>query len=217
MQAAAAIAADVGDPTWRPHAAGSVVPHWEALSFDTLWPQAQTRLPSVRAAIAQEDYAEKLVDVERRNAFPVPNISVGRVNENDIGRGTLLGFSVAIPVFDRNQGPIARARAEAMGMHLRSQATIIAAESELRRATEQLSKRQELTERFEKDGLALVPQLRQMAQDSYTLGRGSVLELVDSIQAVAEKKNTYLDLLEAALQAEVDVRVATGELGADLP
>ncbi|GAA4339544.1 TolC family protein [Pigmentiphaga soli] len=214
LQAAAQVAADVGDPDWRPRAVGSIVPQWKALSFDALWPQAQQRLPQVRAALAEQDYADKLVQVARRDAYPVPSVSVGRLN-NDLGRSTEFGLSVAIPVFDRNQGPIARAEAEAEGMRLRSQAIIVAAQSELRRATEQMERREQLTERYQREGLAMVPQLRQMAQDAYTLGRGGILELIDAIQAVAEKKNTYLDLLQAALQAEVDVRIASGELGVE--
>ncbi|WP_158213457.1 TolC family protein [Pigmentiphaga sp. NML080357] len=215
LQASARVAASVGAPAWRPRAAGSIAPHWTALSFDTMWPQAQNRLPTVRAALAQQAFAEKQLDAERREAYPTPTFMVGRLNNNE-GRSTEYGVSVAIPLFDRNQGPIARAAAEADGMRLRSRAIVVAAEGELRRATEQLDRRQQLAERFEKEGLAMVPRLRQMAQDAYTLGRGSILDLVDAIQAVAEKKNTYLDLVEAVLQAEVDVRIASGELGADL-
>ncbi|RZS78633.1 TolC family protein [Pigmentiphaga kullae] len=215
LQASARVAASVGAPAWRPRAAGSIVSHWTALNFDAIWPQAQNRLPSVRAALAQQAYAEKQLEAERRQAYPTPTFMVGRLNNSE-GRSTEYGVSVAIPLFDRNQGPIARAAAEADGMRLRSRAIVVAAESELRRATEQLGRRQQLADRFEKEGLSMIPRLRQMAQDSYTLGRGSILDLVDAIQAVAEKKNTYLDLLEAVMQAEVDVRIASGELGADL-
>lgn len=220
LLASANLAADVGEPAWRPRALGSIVPRWETLSFDAMWPQARERLPVVRAALADVEFANRIIDMERREAYPVPQISVGRINErDDVGaraHNTQYGVSMAIPLFDRNQGPIARAEAQAQGMRLRSRAVILVAEGELRRATEQLNRRQQLTERFEKEGLAQVPRLRQMAQDSYTLGRGGILELVDAIQTVAEKKNTYLDLLEAALFAEVDVRIASGELGADL-
>ncbi|GGX35793.1 cytochrome c [Pigmentiphaga litoralis] len=215
-EASARVAADVGEPAWRPRAAGAIVPRWASLNFDAMWPQAQTRLPSVRAALAQQTFAEKILESERREAYPVPTLSVGRVNNRQEGNSNTFGISMGIPLFDRNQGPIARAVAEAQGQQLRARAVILAAEGELRRATDQLNRRQQLTERFEKEGLAMTPRLRQMAQDSYTLGRGGVLELVDAIQAIAEKKNTYLDLIEAALQAEVDVRVASGELGADL-
>ncbi len=216
LDASARVAAAIGEPGWRPRAAGAIVPHWDALDFASMWPQAQARLTNVKAALAQQAHAEKLLETARRDAYPTPTFSVGRINNRVDGGSMEYGVSVAIPLFDRNQGPIARAQAEAYGLSLRSRAIIVAAEGELRRATEQLNRRQQLTERFEKEGLAMVPRLRQMAQDSYVLGRGSILELVDAIQAVAEKKNTYLDLLEAALQAEVDVRIASGELGADL-
>jgi len=216
VQASARVAASVGAPAWRPRAAGAIVTNWNAASFESLWPQAQHRLPSVRAALAQQDVAEKQLQAERRNAYPTPTFTVGQLRNGD-GRSIEYGVAVSIPLFDRNQGQIARAAAEADGMRLRSRAVVLAAEGELRRAAEQLDRRKRLADRFEQDGLAMIPRLRQMAQDAYTLGRGSILDLVDAVQVVAEKKNTYLDLAEAVLHAEVDLRVASGELGADLP
>lgn len=214
-EAAAHLAADVGAPAWRPRAAGSIVSHFDQVDTEALWKQAQDRLPNLRAAKADQDYAEKQLTAEQRQAWPVPTVMVGRLNYDGQPSGTELGVSVAVPLFDRNQGPIDRAQAQAQGTRLRSQATLVAAESELRRAAEQLNQREQLALNFEKDGLAMIPRLRQMAQDSYTLGKGSILDLVDAIQAVAEKKNAYLDLLQDVMQAEVDLRIATGELGAD--
>ncbi|MDX3904189.1 MAG: TolC family protein [Pigmentiphaga sp.] len=215
LQVSARLAASVGAPAWRPRAAGAIVTDWSAPSFETLWPQARERLPAVRAALAQQTFAEKQLEAERRQAYPTPTFTVGQLNNGE-GRSAQYGVAVSIPLFDRNQGPIARAAAEADGMRLRSRAIVLAAEGELRRTTEQLERRRQLAERFQKEGLSMVPRLRQMAQDSYTLGRGTILDLVDAIQAVAEKRNSYLDLLEGVLQAEVDVRVASGELGGDL-
>jgi cobalt-zinc-cadmium efflux system outer membrane protein len=216
QQAAAEVAGDVGAPAWRPRAQGNIVTHFDPVNADALWQQAQSRLPQVRAALAQQEFAEKQLAAEKKQAIPVPTVMLGHLTYQGQAGGMEAGVSVGIPLFDRNQGPISHAAAEADGARLRSQATVIAAENELRRAAEQLNKREQLASRFEQDGLSMVPRLRQMAQDSYTLGRGSILDLVDAIQAVAEKKNAYLDLLQATMQAEVDLRVASGELGADL-
>lgn len=206
---AAKLSNAVGSPSWRPIAAGSLSLPATALNFEALWPQAQQNLPAVRAALAEKTFADQRIIVARREALPVPSVGVGSVR-SESGRENVIGLSVSIPLFDRNRGAINRAEAEARGLQLRSQATIVSAQAELMRATEQFARLQALTERFERNGLEILPRLRQMATDSYRLGRGGILELIDAIESQTEKKVVYLDLLEDALQAEVDVRVASG-------
>ncbi len=211
-QAASRLAALAGAPGWQPRAEG--VPRLPAAPppAGLLWADAQERLPAVRAARAEEAQARQRIELERREAWPVPVVGVGRLRDAD-GRHTVLGVSVTVPLFDRNEGPIARARAEADGQRLRRDAVVRAAETELLRAADQFQRRRALADRYAQQALAPLPELRRMAQDAYTLGRGGILEFIDALQAVAERQTTYLDLLEDALQAELDLRAATGALG----
>ena len=207
--ASAGVAAAVGASEWRPRAIGTLRPPAAATDFASRWETARERLPAVRAALAAESLAETLVSVERREALPTPRIGVGRLRDSD-GRHTLIGVSVEIPLFDRREGPIARAVAVADESRQRRRAVVLAAEADLRRAVEQLQRRERLTSRFQTDGLSLLPELARMARDAYQLGRGSILELVDAILAGDEKQVAYVDLLEAVQQAELDVRFASG-------
>jgi len=207
--ASSGVAAAVGATEWRPRAIGTLRPPDVATDFASRWETARQRLPAVRAALAAESLAETLVSVERREALPTPSIGVGRLRDSD-GRHTLIGVSVEIPLFDRREGPIARALAVADESRQRRRAVVLAAEADLRRAVDQLQRRELLTSRFQATGLSLLPELGRMAQDAYQLGRGSILELVDAILAGAEKQVAYVDLLEAVQQAELDVRFASG-------
>jgi len=209
--AAAQVAAAVGVSDWRPQAVGTLRPAPDAGDFAVRWQAAQERLPSVRAALAAEALAETLVDVERREALPTPTVGVGRLRDVD-GRHTLIGLAVEIPLFDRREGPIARALAVADESRQRRRAVVLAAEADLRRSVEQFQRLQGLTERFREEGLAQLPELGRMARDAYQLGRGSILELIDAILAGAERRVAYADLQENVLRAEVDVRTASGTL-----
>lgn len=62
--------------------------------------------------------------------------------------------SVEIPLFDRRQGPIERAKVEADQAELRRDAAVLAAQSELQRALQQLSLRRTAVRDYEKEGLA---------------------------------------------------------------
>jgi len=200
-----------GSPNWQPIAVGTLQPTLSKTSFDTLWQHAQDNLPNVRAAMAEQMLADKMIEVEKREAWPTPAFGVGRLRDSE-GRHTVIGVSVEIPLFDRRQGQIAKAQAQAYEASLRREAVIRNAQNELRRATSLLAQRIALTERFRHDALDLLPDLNQMAQDSYSLGKGSILELIDSIQSISEKEITYLDLTEEMLRAEVDVRFASGDM-----
>jgi cobalt-zinc-cadmium efflux system outer membrane protein len=208
--AASRLAAAVGAPGWRPEAVG--LPALPAPQPDVaaLWQDAQARLPELRSARSEEALARQRIEVERREAWPVPAVGVGRLRDAE-GRHTIVGVSVTIPLFDRNQGPIARARVEAEARRLQRDAVALAAEAELRRAADQFQRRRALAARYEAEGLARVPELRRMAEDFYTLGNGGILEFIDAIQAVAERRIAWLDLVEGAMVAELDLRMAAGD------
>lgn len=210
--ASAQLAATVGATGWRPRAIGSLRPAVGNGDFAVRWDRARTRLPAVRAALASEELARTLVAVERREAWPTPRIGVGRLRDGE-GRHALVGVSVEIPLFDRREGPIARARAVADESRQRRCAVILAAEAELGRSVDQFQRLHRLTERFEADSLAALPALERMARDAYQLGRGSILELIDALLAGAEKRIAHVELVESVLKAEVAVRAASGELG----
>ncbi|MEH3085752.1 MAG: TolC family protein [Xylophilus ampelinus] len=212
--AAARLAAAAGAPGWRPEAAGLPALPAPRPDAGALWREAQERLPELRAARSEEAQARQRIEVERREAWPVPAVGVGRLRDAD-GRHNIVGVSVVIPLFDRNQGPIARARAEAEARRLQRDAVALAAEAELRRAAEQFQRRRQLAARYEAEGLARVPELRRMAQDFYTLGNGGILEFIDAVQAVAERRIAWLDLVEGAMAAELDLRTAAGDFAPD--
>ncbi|WP_206606472.1 TolC family protein [Steroidobacter cummioxidans] len=203
------LAIAVGQPEWRPVALGKLQPSREPLTFDALWPQAEYRLSSLRAAAAAETAAEKRSELARREALPTTAITVGEQRERG-ARDFVYGVSISIPVFDRQQGAIGRARAEANRARLQNRAQRLAAETALRRATDQLAQRRALTERFERDGLSQLPELRRMARDAYKLGQGGILELIDAIQSVAQKQLAHLELLESVFEAEIAVQAASG-------
>ena len=56
------------------------------------------------------------------------------------------------------------------------------------------------------------PALRQMAEDAYRLGRGSVLELIDAARTRVDARVTGIDLRLGIVQQELRIQAVTGGL-----
>lgn len=214
LRAAATHAAQVAAiPRWNARAEGSVQTLEQQLpDYETLWAQAGTRLPALRSAQAELDQARHKIDVARRDALPTPSVGVTRVKSRGDGNYTQWGVSMEIPLFDHNQGAIDRAKMEAEQAELRWQAANRNAQSELYGALQQLELKRESVHAYEKQGLSQIDPLKQMAGDAYRLGQGGILELIDALGSITEHRLEYLDLVKDYLDAEWQVRLASGNV-----
>lgn len=214
LRAAATHAAQVAAiPRWNARAEGSVQTLEQQLpDYETLWTQAGTRLPALRSAQAELDQARHKIDVARRDALPTPSVGVTRVKSRGDGNYTQWGVSMEIPLFDHNQGAIDRAKMEAEQAELRWQAANRNAQSELYGALQQLELKRESVHAYEKQGLSQIDPLKQMAGDAYRLGQGGILELIDALGSITEHRLEYLDLVKDYLNAEWQVRLASGNV-----
>ena len=212
--AMAKLAQVAAKPRWQAQAEGSMqtLGQQQVTEFDELWKQASARLPALRSAQAELDQARHKISVAERDALPVPSVGVTRVKSRPDGSYTQWGVSMAIPLFDRNQGAIDRARAEAEQAQLRWEAASQNAQSDLYTALQQMQLKRDSVQSYEKEGLSQIEPLRQMANDAYRLGQGGILELIDALGSITEHRLEYLDLVKDYLDAEWQVRVASGNL-----
>ncbi|WP_353234936.1 TolC family protein [Diaphorobacter ruginosibacter] len=211
LAAASAHAAQVAAiPLWNARAQGSLQTLEQQRGYEELWSLASARLPALRSAQAELDQARQKIELEKRNALPTPSVGVTRVKSRPDGNYTQWGVSVDIPLFDRNQGAIDRARMEAEQADLRWQAANQAARSELFGALQQLELKRASVHAYEKEGLSQIEPLRQMANDAYRLGQGGILELIDALASITEHRLEYLDVVKDYLDAEWRVRLASG-------
>lgn len=212
--AASRVASIAALPQWQVRVEGSLqaTDIRRAPSFDQLWNTAQTQLPTLRAAQAELDRARQKIKLEQREALPTPTFGLARIRNSTEGSFNQVGVNVEIPLFDRRQGQIERAKVEADQAELRRDATVLAAQAELQRALQQLALRRTAVRDYEKEGLAQIAPLHQMAQDAYKLGKGTILELVDALGSINEHRLEHLELVKDMLDAEWEVRLASGDL-----
>src|SRR5262249_45117339 len=109
------------------------------------------------------------------------------------GRGNSLGFffTTNLPVFNRNQGEIERARQEQRQLEARYSALQAQIESEVDTAYAQYDIARNTVERIEGTMLNKARDVRQITEYSYRRGEASFVEFLDATRAYNETIQTY--------------------------
>jgi len=210
---AGTLAALLGLRDWRPQAAGPLRPL--ELNADALAkPRDRAPMsPATVAAIREETAAKSAIEVARRERWPTPSVVAGRAWTSDpFGAANYLGLSVEIPILDTRRGPLAKAEAEAITATLRRELAQAEVGANLERLANVIAARQSALQRFEQEAAMRLPGLQQMAEDAYRLGRGSILELLDSTRSRYELQQTRIDLVATLYEAQLRFLATSGDL-----
>ena len=120
------------------------------------------------------------------------------------------GFSLPLPLFDRNQGALARAAAQNRAADSAARAGLDEARAEIENAALVLTRRRESLQAFEGAVTERIPVLRRMAEDAYREGSADVLELLDANRSLKDVELSRVQQLEAAKLAEEALVAAAG-------
>ena len=211
VERAGQLATLLGIRGWQPRAAKSL--NTLALPVSTIAKPRDGVMtsPAVIAAQNEESAAKLGVDVAKSERWPVPSLSLGRAwTSEPFGSANYVGLSVELPLLDTRRGLQARAESDATAATLRREL----AESETAAQLEQYAgiiriREAALAEHDRKAG-ARLPGLRQMAEDAYRLGRGTVFDLLDATRSRAELQQTKVELLAALVDAQIRYLAASG-------
>jgi cobalt-zinc-cadmium efflux system outer membrane protein len=97
---------------------------------------------------------------------------------------------------------------------LRREVTVAETVANIERLRDLVERRRVALDRFEREAASRLAALRDMAEDSYQLGRTSVLELLDAARSRHELQQNRADLTASLLQAQVRLAIL---LDAQLP
>lgn len=150
----------------------------------------------------QRDQARSLADLRLQLAQGKVDYTIGteyRRQQGLAGRGNSLGvfFSSNLPVFNRNQGEIERARQEQRQIEARIKALTATIATEVETAYLQYSNARTTLERIEGRMLAKAKDVRSITEFSYRRGEATLIELLDAQRA-------YNDTIQAYNEARAD-------------
>lgn len=202
--ASADLAGAVGVAGWAPRAIGVLEP-------GTAVPIAT--VDSGHPRLAVDHQAEIVAHAEhasaRSAAIPTPSVGLQSfATTGPTGAAITIGVSIPMPIFDRNQGAIARARAEASRAALEHAADASELDADLEAARHLYLARHDALSRFRTDALQHLTRLREMAESAYRNGQGGIVELLDALDAITEAQLRDIDLRAAVVRAELAIRTA---------
>ncbi|MEW6039765.1 MAG: TolC family protein [Pseudomonadota bacterium] len=203
----------LGLPDWKPQAAGNLAPLGVPADSKKSWEDAERTNPEIETARRGETAADAELEKAKTERWPIPSIQFGSAfTEQPYGHAFFGGLSVEIPLFDRNQGGMARASAEKQSAILERGLVTSQVHVALDRATGLLARRRETRMKFEREVIAKLSDLKEMGEAAYRLGKGSLLELLDSTRSRTEIRLTHLELIQLELEAELETLKASGLL-----
>lgn len=165
---------------------------------------AAPRLRQARVQVAREDAQ---VGVERALRTPDVRVSVGSQRDRERGGGTrtVLGLSVPLPLFNRNQGHLAsalqradQARDELDAERLRLLSAAVDARQRLEVAQIQLDS-------LSSDVLPAAQQAYEAAVTGFELGKFGFLDVLDTQRALIAARTRYLQVLSERYLAATDL------------
>lgn len=164
-----------------------------SFSLDELTRQALALRPDLVAL--QRDQARSLAELRLQEAQGKVDYTVGTGyhRQYKTGHGNSLGvfFSAPLPVFNRNQGEIERARREREQVMARIRALRSDITTEAQNAWVQYTTARDLLGTIEHDMLGQAREVRQIMEYSYRRGEASLVEFLDAQRAFNDTVQSY--------------------------
>lgn len=195
---------------------GNVAPRFEQVvdtadslpaipTLDQLAQQLQ-RSPSLARARIEVDRRQALARVERSRQTPDVTLSFGATRDEQLGRNqAIVGVSIPLPLFDRNQGNILEALRRTDKARDELVATEVRLESELAQAYGRLdAARQELT-LLKQEILPGAQSAYDATTKGFALGKFSFLEVLDAQRTFFQARSQYLRAQSETHRAAADI------------
>ena len=197
---------DAGDV----EAVGDLAPPAVPDDLDHLLTEALARRPDLKAAERAAEAAEAALRLARAEAWPNVTVGLGYTHSEFLVSGDLsnqigANFSLPLPVFNRNQGEIQRAEAEALIARHEAQKLRLEIPQEVRTAVASYGVARERVSRFEQAFLRQAAEARKATEVSYREGAISLLEFLEAERSNVQTQREHLDALRDAQVAAFDV------------
>ena len=175
-------------------AAGSLELRQSSYTQSELYRRALDTRPDIRAAEAARNKATADINLAKANAWwdVTPQVEYQRIGpDNTIG----FGFGLPLRIFDRNQGEIARTRADALRVDAVRDAVVIRALSEVDTALAAVDTERGKVEVLRDTYLPKAKQARETVEFAYRRGGVSLLDYLDAQRTYRETALQYLQAL----------------------
>jgi cobalt-zinc-cadmium efflux system outer membrane protein len=168
----------------------------------------------MRQALAQIDKSDASLGAEKAQRIPNLTVSVGSQYDRSIReRVNVVGLSMPLPLFDRNQGNILSASRRADQARDQRNAVELRLRSETQTAVNQWATAMQEVESYDKTILPSAQQAVDTATRGFEMGKFGFIEVLDAQRTLIVARGQYLDSLAAATNARAQVERVYGDVG----
>ncbi len=185
--------------------------------LEPLLSRALQERPDLLAARKSQQAAEASLALARREAYPDPSLGVTYTHSEftvsgDNANSLALTLSLPLPLFDRNQGGVARSQLAVR----RSDSDVARADLQVRQDVAEAVRRVErataVLDVFEGGGMITrADRALRVAEASYKAGAVSLLELLEAQRTFTETRMQYLEAQDEYRKAQASLKHAVGE------
>ncbi len=156
-------------------------------------------------------------------AMQIPDITIGGFYQSDKSRfdvndqlisdnSRLIGAKVSmpLPLFNRNQGEIAKTVAEKKGADIQYEALKTQVAKEVTQAYIRLNASKEIIDSYSNGAKEDVEKSVKLMQDAYLQGQVNVFDVVQTQNKLSNIEKSYLDASQGAREAIIDLESAMG-------
>nr|WP_189673355.1 MULTISPECIES: TolC family protein [unclassified Pseudomonas] len=170
-----------------------------------------------RLAAAQVERGEASLGSEKAQRIPDLTVSLGsQYSREDRERVNVVGLSMPLPLFDRNQGNVlVAARRADQARDLRN-AVELRLRSETRSALSQWATAMQEVQAYDRTILPSAQQAVDTATRGFEMGKFAFLDVLDAQRTLIEARGLYLAALAAATDARAQLERVYGDLEGSL-
>ena len=162
--------------------------------------------PALVVARLDIERRQALIDVERSKAAPDLTLTVGTRRDNELGRTqAVVGVSIPLPLFDRNQGAVQEASRRVDKARDDHDAARIRLTVDVRQAATQLSTARSSLQAIRETVLPAAQQAYDASTTGFEAGKFSFLDVIDAQRSLLQARARYLNTLSTAWQAATTI------------
>lgn len=166
--------------------------------------------PSLKSSQVNHTRMQAKYELEKAQAIPDPRINIGVRNFKDNGDKALMaGISIPIPVFNRNQGNVERARHDISKAESDTQTAKLLMIGNVHEALETQINAYRQAENLKKSILPAAKKSFRLSREGYSVGKLPYLEVLDAQRTLFEVKEQYITTLKEYHTAKAEVERLT--------
>jgi outer membrane protein, heavy metal efflux system len=171
-----------------------------------------TDSPRLKKAVLAITQKQALSNIELSKQMPDVTVSLGAQRNEELGGITqaVIGLSIPIPVFDKNQGNLQSAKAREYQSIDEKSALENQLRTELVNAYSRRQLQAEASNMYLQDILPGAQSAYEAARKGFEFGKFSFLEVLDAQRTLFQAKTQHLQTLALARQAEADMQSILG-------